>query len=259
MKDEMSGYRKRIVGGMIIYGIFSLGIIPVFTLIMGARDNVLTVSMSAMGSTSVSIHLLFIVWTIVFCGYFSSFMGYLLMLTKNTRSKIRGFVTFATAILIFGNIVPFLPETFPAFAWLHNFCAQISSISLAVTLMLFALTLRNYYSILFKKALIFVLIIWVVLIALMGMLGTTALTEMTGIILAGIFLFSVLVWLYKEDAFDPVQSLKESDALEAGEEAKRLEKKAAAAKKEYLALEAKARKARIEADEASKKLKHQRI
>ena len=62
------------------------------------------------------------------------------------------------------------------------------------------------------------------LIALMGMLGTTALTEMTGIILAGIFLFSVLVWLYKEDAFDPVQSLKESDALEAGEEAKRLEK-----------------------------------
>ena len=47
MKDEMSGYRKRIVGGMIIYGIFSLGIIPVFTLIMGARDNVLTVSMSA--------------------------------------------------------------------------------------------------------------------------------------------------------------------------------------------------------------------
>ncbi len=259
MKEkEMSNYRKRLLGGLIVYGILSLGVIPVFTLIMGVRDNVFTVSMSAMGNTGGWVHLFFIIWTLVFCGYFSSFMGYLLMLTKNTHSKIRGFVTFATAVLIFGNIVPFLPETLPGFAWMHNFCAQISSISLAVTLMLFALTLRNHYSALFKKALVFVLIIWIVLVALMGMLGTVAFTEMAGIILASVFLFTSLRWLYKEDAFDPVVSLQEGDAIEAEDEAKKLEKRAIQAKKEYMELEAKARRARIAADEAAKAIKHQK-
>jgi len=246
---KLSHYRRRIVGGMILYGILSLGVIPIFTLYMGTKDNVLTVSMSAMGNTSVSVHLLFIIWTLVFCGYFASFVGYLLMLTKNTHSKIRGFVTFATAVLIVGNIVPFLPELFPGFAGMHNLFAQISSISLAIILMLFTLTLRNSYSILFKKALLFVLIIWAVLIALMAIFGTRSITEMSGIILAGIFLFTVLVWLYREDTFDPVQSLKEKDALEAVEEAARLDKRAAQAKKEYLKLETAARKAKIEAEE----------
>ena len=61
----------------------------------------LTVSMSAMGSTSVSIHLLFIVWTIVFLRLLFEFHGLPFDAHQNTRSKIRGFVTFATAILIF--------------------------------------------------------------------------------------------------------------------------------------------------------------
>ncbi len=241
---------------MIIYGILSLGLIPVFTLYMGTQDNILTVSMSAMGNTSVSMHLLFVVWTLIFCGYFASFMGYLLMLTKNTHSKIRGFVTFATVVLIVGNIFPFLPETLPGFAELHNLFAQISSVSLAVTLMLFTLTLRNHYSILFKKALIFVLIIWAMLIALMAVFGTRSITEMSGIIIASIFLFCVLTWLYKEDAFDPVQSLKEKDVYEAQEAADKLEKRMVQAKKEYLKLEAEARRARITAEEAAKVARH---
>ncbi len=250
--EKLSQYRRRIVGGLIVYGILSLGIIPIFTLYMGTQDNILTVSMSAMGNTSTGMHVLFIVWTLVFCGYFASFVGYLLMLTKNTHSRIRGFVTFATVVLIIGNIFPFLPEIFPGFAGLHNLFAQISSISLAVILMLFTLTLRNHYSVLFKKALVFVLIIWVMLIALMGIFGTLSITEMSGIIIAGIFLFTVLVWLYKEDTFDPVQSLKENDAQEAMEEADKLQKRAEQAKKEYLKLEAAARKAKIEAEEVVK-------
>ncbi|MEA5002640.1 MAG: hypothetical protein VB081_03995 [Christensenella sp.] len=252
----MSNYKKRLIGGMILYGILSLGVIPIFTLYMGTQDNILNVSMSAMGNTSTSMHILFVVWTLIFCGYFASFMGYLLMLTKNTHSKIRGFVTFATVVLIVGNIFPFLPETLPGFAEMHNLFAQISSVSLAVTLMLFTLTLRNHYSVLFKKALVFVLIIWAMLIALMAIFGTKSITEMSGIIVAGVFLFCVLTWLFKEDAFDPVQSLKEKDVLETKEAADKLEKRVMQAKKEYLKLEAEARRARITADEVAKIAKH---
>ena len=256
MKNESFAYRWRLTGGIILYAGLSLAVIPVFTLIMGTQDNILLVSMSAMGNASGNMRFWVILWTIVFCAYFAGFMGYLLMLTRNTHSKIRGFVYFAIAVLIVGNIIPFLPETFPGFAQLHNFCAQISSVSLAVSLMLFALTLRNSYTVLFKKTLIFVLIIWAVLIALMSLFGTRSITEMTGIILASVFLFVTLVRLHKEDDFDLIQSLKERDAQQAEEEAEKLAKRAEAVKKEYLKLEGEARRARIMADEAARLAKH---
>ncbi|MEG0703238.1 MAG: hypothetical protein RR449_06670 [Christensenella sp.] len=255
-KHEISSYRKRIIGGLIGYGILSLGVIPIFTIWLGTRSDPFSMSMSAMGNANGGMHFLFIIWTILFCSYFASFVGYLLMLTKNTHSKIRFIVSLATLALIFGNIVPFLPDVLPGFTWFHNFCAQFSSVSLAIILMLFTLTLRNHYSALFKKALVFVLIIWATMIALMAILNVTSFTEMTGIIIAGVFLFTVLVWLYKEDTFDPVQSLKENDALEAVENAKKLSKKADAAKKEYVKLEAEARRAKIEADESVRQAKH---
>jgi len=250
-EKKLSHYKRRLTSGLIWYGFLSLGLVPVFTLMMGTKANIFTTSMSAMGNAGGGTHLWFILWTIVFCAVFSSFIGYLLMLTRNTHSKVRILVYFAVAVLIFGNIIPFLPDTFPGFAWLHNFCAQISSISLAVTLMLFTLTLRNHYSQLFKKALVFVLIIWVVLIALMGLFGTKSITEMSGILLACVFLFTVLIWLYQENTFDPVLSLQEFDTANALEEAEKLEKRAKEAKEEYLKLEAKARNARIAAEEAA--------
>ena len=82
---------------------------------MGNKDNILTTSMSAMGNTSGNMHFWFIIWTIVFCAYFASFMGYLLMLTKNTHSKIRGFVYFAIVVLIRGISSRFCPRHFPDF------------------------------------------------------------------------------------------------------------------------------------------------
>lgn len=252
MSKKVSSYRRRIVGGMILYGILTLCVIPILTISAGTQNNILEVSMSAMGNSSAASRALFLTWTIVFVVTFASLTGYLLMLTKNTRSKIRWLVTFATVVLVIGNIVPFIPDVFPKMAGMHNLFAQISSISLAIVLMLFTLTLRKTYSIIFKRSLIFVLIIWAVMIGLTTIFGAASITTMSGTMVAGIFMFVVLVWLYMDDKFDPVQSLKEKDASEATEEADKLWKRAEQARNEYLKLEAAARKARIEAEEASR-------
>lgn len=251
METKGSYYRRRMIGGLIIYGILALGVLPIFTLYMGTQGNIFQISMSEMGNANVFRHLLFIIWTILFCSVFSSFIGYLLLLTKNTKSKIRFLVTFAVVVLIIGNIIPFLPELFPIFAGMHNLFAQISSVTLAIVLMLFSLTLRNTYTVLFKKSLVFVLIIWGVILTLTIFFQAASITTMFGTMIANIFLFVVLLWLYREDTFDPVQSLKEIDAIEAQEEADKLWKRAQHAKQEYLKLEAAARKASHEADEAA--------
>ncbi|MEG0251805.1 MAG: hypothetical protein RR580_06475 [Christensenellaceae bacterium] len=257
MNSNLSNYKKRLISGMIVYGIFALGIVPVFTLIMGTHANILTESMSAMGSMS-GMHVWFILWTIIFCVFFSSFVGYILILTKNTHSKIRILVYIATAMLVFGNILPFIPDEFPMMMYIHNFCAQISSISLAIIIVLLSLTMRKYYPSLFKKSLIFALCIWGILLTMISLFGTVSLTEMTSIILGSIYLFTVLVWLYKQENFDPVESLKDFDASNAMEEVKRLEKKAAEAKEEYISLEKKAHQARTEAEELIRAAKRHR-
>ncbi len=255
MKKGLQNYQKRVKGALVWYGVLALGVVPIFTLLMGTKDNILTTSMSAMGNADGGIHLMFIIWTILFCAVFTSFVGYILILTKNTHSKIRILIYIAVAVLIFGNILPFLPETFPGFAELHNFCAQISSISLAVVLMLLALTLHKWYPEVFKKAVTFVLVIWAVLVTLMALFGTKSITEMAGILLACVYLFAVAVWLMRTKDFDAVESLKQYDATQAEEEADKLEKRAAEAKDEYLKLEAKARRARIEAMEMVRQAK----
>ena len=53
-----------------------------------------------------------------------------------------------------------------------------------------------------------------------------------------------------------VQSLKEKDVYEAKETADKLEKRVAQLKKEYLKMEADARRARIKAEESAKSAKH---
>ncbi len=258
MKQELSYYRKRIIVGMIIFGILALGVIPIFTIYMGVQKDPFTITFSEMGNLSASRHLLFILWTVLFSASFASFVGYLLMLTRNTQSKIRKFVSFATIILILGNIFPFVPDLLPKLAGLHNIFVQTSSICLAVILMLFTLTLKATYSMLFKKALTFVLCIWMTMIVLIIAFGPASITTMTGTIVAGVFLFTVLVWLYQEDKFDPVQSLKEKDALHAREDAEKLWKRAEHALEEYLKLEAAARRASLEADEVERISKYKR-
>ncbi len=255
LQDTVVSYNKRMRSSIIFWGILALGVIPVLTLLVGTQDNVLTTSMSAMGSSSGLSFVLFVIWTIAFCVFFASMVGYILMLTRNNKSKVRKFVYFAVGVLIFGNVMPFVPDVLPGFAALHDFCAKISSVTLAVSIMLLALTFRKHYRKLFWRSFVFVLIIWTVLIVMMGTFSTKSITEMTALILGSVFLFTVLVWLYKENAVDAEDALLQNDAMTAEEQAVSLEKRAKAAYDEYLKLDNDARRARLYADEYARIVK----
>lgn len=248
MERNLTNYQRRVDMTLKAY-VVAACVVTVFTLFMGTRDNVLTTSMSAMGNTGRPMHLAFIVWTIVFCGYFGSIVGFILILTQNTKSKIRIFVYIAAGIMIFGDIMPFVPAEHPIAARLHDLCAQISSIALAVTLMLLALTIVRLYPEVFKKALFWVLLLWGALLAFMGLFGTKAITEMIGIIGGSLYLVVFAGWIVKAEQFDASQALSSSDAEQAEEEARRLEKRARELEEEYLRAETKARHARLAADE----------
>lgn len=248
MKQRQTNYERRIRVALALYAAWCVAVL-VMTLIAGTRDNILHVSMSAMGNMSRRNYLFFIAWTIVFCSYFGSLTGFILILSQRSRSRIRVFVYIAVGIMIFGDICPFVPQEHPFWAFLHNTCAQISSLSLAFSLMLVVLTVRRDYPELYRKALIWVIVIWCFLLGGMSLIGTKALTEMMGIVGGSVFLLLFARDLVRQKAFSASAALSASDAQEAEEEADRLEKKVRDLYEEYVQMEAKARHARMMAEE----------
>ncbi|MBD5559761.1 MAG: hypothetical protein HDQ87_05300 [Clostridia bacterium] len=248
MNQRHKSYERRIRTALILYAVWCV-VVLLLTLRAGTRANIFRVSMSAMGNMNRTNYMFFIVWTIVFCSYFGSLTGFILILTQHAGSRIRIFVLIAVGIMIFGDIVPFVPEQHPFWAFLHNTCAQISSLSLAFSLMLLVLTVRRGYPELYRRALIWVVIIWCFLLAGMSLVGTKALTEMMGIIGGSVFLLIFARDVVRQKRFSASAALSASDAREAAEEAEKLEKRARELHEEYMEAEAKARHARMVAED----------
>lgn len=248
MSAATPDYQHRVLLAMRMYAGWCAAVF-IYTLFQGCQGNVLRTSMSAMGNTGSLMHLSFVIWTIVFCGYFGSLSGFILILTQHAKSRIRILVYIAVAIMIFGDIVPFVPAEHPIMAWLHNTCAQISSVALAATLLFMTLMVRRSYPEIYRRALVWVFVIWGALLGGMSLIGTKALTEMMGILGGSLFLL-VLAWdIQRAKSFDASAALSVSDALEAEETARRLEKKARELHEQYVEAEAKARHARLVAAE----------
>ena len=248
MKQQQTNYERRVKAALMLYSVWCAAVL-VMTFYAGTRGNILYVSMSAMGNMNRSNYLFFIAWTIVFCSYFGSVTGFILILSQRARSRIRVFVYIAVGIMIFGDIVPFVPEQHPFWAFLHNTCAQISSLSLAFSLLLVVLTVRSLYPELYRRAFVWVVVIWCFLLAGMSLIGTKSLTEMMGIVGGSVFLLLFARDMVKQKQFSASLALSASDAQEAAEDAERLEKKARELYEEYVQAEAKARHARLVAEE----------
>lgn len=247
MDNPKQNYEWRVSTALKLYAVWCL-VALAMTLYAGTRDNILTVSMSAMGNSSRSSYMFFLAWTAVFCTYFGSLTAFICILAQQARSRIRIFVFIAVGIMIFGDIAPFVPDQHPFFAFVHNTCAQISSLSLAFSLMLLTMSVRQAYPQVYRRAIVWVIVIWCFLLAGMALIGTKALTEMMGIFGGSIFLLFFARDIAKQKQFSASAALSASDAQEAEEEADKLEKRARELQEDYLQAEEKARHARMVAD-----------
>ena len=251
-----SNYKKRMISLLWAFGVSSLIIIPVFTLYLGIHGNPLTTPLSAIGNRS-GMRAYFLTWTVIICAFYSSMIFALIVLTKNTRAKILRILIFiSTWILVAANLIPFLPDRFPFLATLHRDGTRISVVILAFTLLLFTFTFRNYYPKLFKKTLIFLLCLLFVLLQLYIFFEASWITEAIGVVGSGIFLFTVLFWLYKENNFDAEDVLQTYDLNVAEKEVLRLENRTKQAYDEYIKLNETSRIALVEYQELKKRYKN---
>ena len=235
-----------------VFGILSLIIVPALTIYLGAHGNPFKLSLSAIGNRP-EVRPIFLVWTIVMCAYFSGIVFAIIVLTKNSRARtFRILILVSTWLLLITNLIPFLPDRFPLLANIHTNVAVISTVLFAFTLLMLTYTFQNYYPKLFLKSHIAVLCLLAVMIIFFIFFEAKWITEGTCIIGGSVFLFSVMIWLYKENNFDADDVLSTYDLDLARQEVQRLENRTKEVYEEYLKLNSQLRIAQVELQEIEK-------
>ena len=195
-----TGYQQRMKILVWVFGLLSLIAVPAFTIYLGSHGSPFKFSLSTIGNRPEN-RTIFLVWTIALCAYFSSIIFALVVLTENAHAHtLRVLILVSTWLLLVTNLIPFLPEKSPILAHIHTYIAVISTLLLILTLLMLTFTFRNYYPKLFQKSLASFLTFLSVIVILYLFFDVKWITEGTCIIGAGIFLFSVMIWLYKENS-----------------------------------------------------------
>ena len=135
---------------------------------------------------------------------------------------------------------------------IHINVALISTVLLAFTLLMLTYTFRDYYPKLFLKSHIAFLCLLAVMMILFILFEAKWITEGICVIGGSIFLFSVMVWLYRENNFDAEDVLSSYDLDLARREVQRLENHTKEAYNEYLKLNTQLRIAQVELQEMEK-------
>jgi len=247
-----TGYQRRMKTLVWIFGILSLFVVPAFTIYLGSHGSPFKSSLSTIGNQPEN-RAIFLVWTIAMCAYFSAIVFALVVLTENAHAyTLRVLILVSTWLLLATNLIPFLPKKMPLLAHIHTYTAVISVILLLSTLLMLTFTFRNYYPKLFQKSLISILTFLLAIVILYIFFDVKWITEGTIIIGGSIFLFSVMIWLYRENSFGADDVLASYDLDLARQEVQRLENRTKEAYEEYLKLNTQLRIAQVELQEMKK-------
>lgn len=152
------------------WDIFSIYVIPIFTILLACADGWVTSNLSVIAYTK-NKEIAFIVWGLLSAWYFNAYICHLFKLV-NYRGRIGiSFLQAATLSLIFAVLTPYLPEQFPQKAKYHIIFAFISPILLLVCFICFQIYLEGINKYKFKRARYELTVMVIVSFGLLNRLG----------------------------------------------------------------------------------------
>jgi hypothetical protein len=188
-----------------------------------------------------------VVWGVASGLFYLAFTSYLFKLTRFANKRIRRMLFAACSMLVITVLLPFVPETWPRAATLHNLFAMLAPVIMIITMYVFVFYLGKCDHRIYRKALTFLNAMVLISALLMFALGASGLLEVLFSVSMCVLLFSILIWLSRSEHLDLVLSLRQAEESRQAEEAAR---EAEAAARKALARAEAARRAaqKLEAD-----------
>lgn len=152
------------------WDIFSIYIIPIFTIVLACTDGWVTSNLSVIAYSN-NKQVAFLVWGLLSAWYFNSYLWYQFR-NVNYRGKVGiAFLQAATLSLIFAVSIPYMPDKFPQKAMFHIIFAFCSPLLLLVSIVCFQIYLERLNKAIFKPARIELIIIVVVAFIILMLVG----------------------------------------------------------------------------------------
>lgn len=198
---EGAGRLRRMDGtlsesGLRIYGLFSIGVIPLCTIAFASQGDPLAVNLSIIGNQP-GHRAWFILWGILCAAFFLALFGRTFALAGYTGKTERALLFIACISFIACVLTPFLPERYPRAASWHNRLAVLASALIILVSFLLTLHLRRVDHRLCRDAVLLWLGMTCVSALLMGTTGISGLFETVLIIWCCLHTYHILVQLNK--------------------------------------------------------------
>jgi hypothetical protein len=184
-------YADRLRKASWIYGILSLVIIPIYTILFATKADLLKQNMSYIGGYMDGYRGL-MVWGVASGLFYLAFTSYLFKLTRFANRRIRRMLFAACSMLVITVLLPFVPETWPRAATLHNLFAMLAPVIMIITMYVFVFYLGKCDHRIYRKALTFLNAMVLISALLMFALGASGLLEVLFSVSMCVLLFSIL-------------------------------------------------------------------
>lgn len=179
--------------------ILAITIIPLHTLLFAAKGGLLTSNLSKTGNMPGN-YWGFVFWGITCAIAFRAFLAFLSPYLNCQRKYVPGFFRAACALLASCTIIPFMPDVYPFFSFLHSCTGYIALLLTLASTFLLCIEVRQIDADISKKA----LRLWGLhfAICLLSALLTqiSGLTEALFISTSSMLMFHLMRWVYQSDA-----------------------------------------------------------
>lgn len=185
-----AGMKRR----MHLFGLFSLLIVPLYTLLFASQDSLITSNISYIGNMPGNYGRL-VLWGAVCTVFFYLFFTFLFSLLQYKNRHAWNIFHLACILFMLTVLLPFVPGVYPISTELHNQFAQAATLLTLVATLMLTLHIKTLDKEVYTKSIRLWIINLIVCFAFLIATGISGLVEVLFIAATCTQLFSIMYWV----------------------------------------------------------------
>ena len=186
---------------MLIFGLFILVIIPVYSVLLATKADIFSVSLSSI-AYELGYYRMFFLWAALISVFYLIFLGYLFSIARFENKKAVTIYVVGCVLVFLTVVFPYLPEVFPILTKLHNVVGMGSAVLLLISIFYFVFFLADKDKRVYTLSMIALISIVLICALLYFFLGINSLLEIFFVVATGIFLLFLCLWIRRTPEMD---------------------------------------------------------
>ena len=205
-KFSLQAHQRKLT---IVFGLFCLVIIPVYSILLGSRGDWFLHSLSAVGGELGYFGDL-VFWGVLIGTFYLFFMAYMFTLVKFENRRVKIFFSVGCITLCLAVFIPFAPKVIPVLSRIHEILSMGATLLIIVAIYFFVLSIGYKDRKIFSRAIIALNAITLVSVGIYFVVGVSSLIEVFVVVALSIFLFALSIALRKSKHINADENYKEA-------------------------------------------------